>query len=219
MKIKEIKQNLLRKLGDVFLHSIISVLCKSVKISKTNYSVIEKLLDKKQNFVLAFWHGTMLMPWYIHQNQNFSALVSQSKDGGLLANSLDKWGYKVTRGSSHKGGKEALATLQESAQQHYSIAITPDGPTGPPRIMKAGAVITAQRSGIPLVLCGVAYKKKYVFNSWDKFEIPKFFSKVSVQYSEPIYIDKNIDRDETSEIIKECDTKLNQLQEDAEKIF
>lgn len=219
MKIKEIKQNLLRNLGDVFLHSIINVLCKSVKLNRINYDVIEKLLSERQNFVLAFWHGTMLVPWYFHRSQNFAALISQSKDGGLLANSLIKWEYRVTRGSSHKGGKEALETLLENSKQNFSIAITPDGPTGPPRVMKAGAVITAQRSGIPLVLCGVACNKKYTFNSWDKFEVPKFFSKVSIKYSEPIFVDGNLNRDETSKIIEQCDVELNKLQDDAEKVF
>jgi lysophospholipid acyltransferase (LPLAT)-like uncharacterized protein len=219
MKFKEIKQNLLRNLGNIFLHSVINVLCKSVKIKRSNYSSIEKLLNDNQNFVLAFWHGTMLMPWYIHRNQKFSALISLSKDGGLLANSLTKWGYNVARGSSHKGGKEALETLLENSKNNFSIAITPDGPTGPPRKMKAGAVITAQRSGIPLVLCGIANEKKYVFNSWDKFEVPKFFSKVSIKYSEPIYIDSELSREETSKIIEKCNVQLNQLQEDAEKSF
>ena len=218
MKIKEIRQNLLRNLGNIFLHGIINVLCKTVKVNRVNYTVIEKLLSEKQNFVLAFWHGTMLVPWYFHRGQNFSALISQSKDGGLLANSLIKWGYIVTRGSSHKGGKEALETLLENSKQNFSIAITPDGPTGPPREMKAGAVITAQRSGIPLVLCGVACNKKYTFNSWDKFEVPKFFSKVVMKYSDPIIVDENISRDETSKIIEECDVKLNQLQKDADEI-
>ncbi len=67
----------------------------------------------------------------------------------------------------------------------YSVAITPDGPTGPARVMKAGAVIAAQRASIPLVLLGVAYSKKYIFKSWDKFEVPKFFSNVTLVYSNP----------------------------------
>jgi len=218
MKYKEFKQNLLRKLGNLFLHSIVNVLGKTVKTTRINSSEVDELVYRKQNFVLAFWHGTMLMPWYLHKNQNFSALVSQSKDGAILANSLVKWGYKVERGSSHKGGKEALNTLLENSKQNYSVSITPDGPTGPPRVMKAGAIITAQRSGIPLVLCGVAYKKKYIFNSWDKFEVPKFFSKVVVKYSKPIIIDNELSRDETSKIIAECNVLLNQLQKDAEEI-
>jgi len=218
MKFKTIKQNILRNLGNVFLHSIVSVLCKTVNIKRINSFKIDELLQKKQNVVFAFWHGTMLMPWYVHRNQKFSALVSQSKDGSLLANSLSKWGYKVERGSSHKGGKEALNTLLDNIDKSYSVSITPDGPTGPPRIMKAGAVIAAQRSSVPLVLCGVAYKKKYVFKSWDKFEIPKFFSGVTLKYSDPIIVDNNLSREETSEIIKKCDIILNKLQKDAEEI-
>lgn len=218
MKIKQLKQDFLRTLGNIFLHSIINVLCKTVKIKRENSNEVDNLVKSNQNFVLAFWHGTMLIPWYLHRNQKFSALVSQSKDGSLLANSLAKWGYKVERGSSNKGGKEALNTLLENSKNNFSISITPDGPTGPPRVMKAGAIITAQRSSVPLVLCGVAYKKKYIFNSWDKFEVPKFFSNVVVLYSEPIFIESNLTRDEVSKIITECDILLNKLQKDAEKI-
>ncbi|MBU0473445.1 MAG: lysophospholipid acyltransferase family protein [Bacteroidetes bacterium] len=218
MKIKGIKQKVLHNLGNIFLHSIINVLCKSVKIEKINSVEVHELLKLNQNFVLAFWHGTMLIPWYVHRNQNFSALVSLSKDGSLLANTLLKWGFKVERGSSHKGGKEALNILLENCKQKYSVAITPDGPTGPPREMKAGAVITAQRSNLPLILCGVAYKKKYIFNSWDKFEIPKFFSNVVIKYSEPVYISAELSRDETSKEIIRCNALLNQLQNDVEKI-
>jgi len=218
MKIKVIKQKVLQFLGNIFLHSLVNVLCKSVKIKMINSIEVENLLKLKQNFVLAFWHGTMLIPWYVHRNKNFSALVSLSKDGSILANTLNKWGYKVERGSSHKGGKEALNTLLENSKMNFSVAITPDGPTGPPRKLKAGAVITAQRSNIPLILCGVAYKKKYVFNSWDKFEVPKFFSKIVLNYSKPIYIDSNLNREDTSIIINECDVLLNQLQKDAQEI-
>lgn len=218
MKIKEIKQKILHNLGNIFLHSSINVLCKTVKIVKINSNEVDNLIELNQNFVLAFWHGTMLIPWYVHKNQNFSALVSLSKDGSLLANTLLKWGFKVERGSSHKGGKEALNTLLENCKQNYSVAITPDGPTGPPRVMKAGAVITAQRSNLPLILCGVAYKKKYIFRSWDKFEVPKFFSEVVIKYSEPIIISAELSRDETAKEIIRCDTLLNQLQRDAEEI-
>ncbi|PIQ08291.1 MAG: hypothetical protein COW71_12570 [Ignavibacteriales bacterium CG18_big_fil_WC_8_21_14_2_50_31_20] len=218
MKIKIIKQKLLQNLGNIFLHSIVNALCKTVKIKKINSNKVENLLNLNQNFVLAFWHGTMLMPWFVHKNQNFSALVSLSKDGSLLANTLIKWGYKVERGSSHIGGKEALNTLLENSRNKFSVAITPDGPTGPPKQMKAGAVITAQRANIPLILCGVAHKKKYVFNSWDKFEVPKFFSEVVLKYSEPIYIDAELTREDTSIIINNCDVLLNQLQKDAQEI-
>lgn len=217
MKYKEIRQSFLRVLGNQFLYGTVSVLCKTVKLDIKNAAKTDGLIKDGNNIVFAFWHGTMLIPWFLQRDKNFSSLVSQSKDGELLANALVKWNYNVERGSSHKGGKEALEMLIEKANNKYSISITPDGPTGPPRVMKAGAVIIAQRSEIPLVLCGVAYKNKYVLEkSWDRFQIPKFFSKINVIYSDPIYIGKELSREEVSKMIDKCSIKLNELQMEAE---
>jgi len=217
MELKKHKQTFLRFIGNVFLSNAVNVLCKTLKFEYENKSVIDKLFDENKNFVIAFWHGTMLVPWFINRNKNFGALVSNSKDGDLLAKLLSKWNYKVARGSSHSGGKEALATLLNFTDKNYSVAITPDGPTGPPHKMKAGAVVTAKKTGTPLVLLGINYTKKYILNSWDKFQIPKPFSKIYVIYSRPIFIDKNLSYDETSGIILKCEAELNNLQSKAEK--
>ncbi|GBD91418.1 hypothetical protein BMS3Abin04_02149 [bacterium BMS3Abin04] len=216
MELKKHKQKILRFIGNLLLSNVINVLCKTLKLEHENKPVIDKLFIENQNFVIAFWHGTMLVPWFINRNRNFGALVSNSKDGDLLAKILIKWNYIVARGSSNSGGKEALATLLNFADKNYSVAITPDGPTGPPHKMKAGAVITAKKAGIPLILLGINYSKKYVLNSWDKFQIPKPFSKIYVIYSEPIFVNKNLSYDETSNIILECETELNNLQSKAE---
>jgi lysophospholipid acyltransferase (LPLAT)-like uncharacterized protein len=99
------------------------------------------------------------------------------------------------------------------ARNKYSIAITPDGPRGPKYKFKAGAVITAKKSGIPIVLAGVGFKKKKVLSNWDKFEIPYFFTTAKIIYSEPIYVESNLSYEETSEVISRCDENLNKLQQ------
>lgn len=210
--MKQLKQKILLFLGNHLLTYVIRVLCKTVKIKKINSDAVEKLGGENKNFVLAFWHGTMTIPWFLHRNKNFGAIVSQSKDGKLLSNLLEKWNYKLTRGSSHKGGKEALGRLLEMAGNNYSIAITPDGPTGPVFKMKPGAVVTAKKSGIPLLLMGVGYKKFYEFRSWDNFKIPKLFSEAQVIYSDAIIIPEELDYDATNEKIIECEKILNELQ-------
>lgn len=213
--MKKVKQNILRLLGNYFLKSAINLLCKSLKIEKINQEVIDHLQQKNQNYVLAFWHSTMLLPWYVHRNQNFAALTSLSKDGDLLARQLKSWNYKVVRGSSSKGGDIALGIMVDLAKNKYSIAITPDGPRGPVRQFKAGAVITAKKSGIPIVLAGVGFSNKRKLKSWDSFEIPKFFSKAKIVYSEPILVNSELPYEETSEIIKKCEQMLNELQDSA----
>jgi len=216
MSLKKTKQGVLRFLGDHFLYYGITVLCKSLKIEKENYSVIENLNLKNQNYVLAFWHGTMLLPWYLHGAPNFAALTSKSKDGELLAKILKKWKYQVVRGSSSTGGDVALGIIVDYARNKYSIAITPDGPRGPKHKFKAGAVVTAKKTKIPVVLAGVAFKRKKILSNWDKFEIPYFFTTAKVIYSEPIYVDSNLTYEETSAVISKCDEELNKLQQQAQ---
>ena len=212
MNLKESKKKIFRFLGDHFLFYAVTALCKSLKIEKLNYEIIETLKVKNQNYVLAFWHSTMMLPWYLHGAPNFAALTSKSKDGDLLAKILKKWKYNVVRGSSSTGGDVALETMVDYAKNKYSIAITPDGPRGPNQKFKAGAVITAKKSGMPLVLAGVGFKKKKTLNNWDKFEIPHFFTKAKIIYSEPIYVDHNLSYEQTSEIILKCEAELNRLQ-------
>jgi lysophospholipid acyltransferase (LPLAT)-like uncharacterized protein len=219
MSLKRSKQGILRFLGDHFLYYAITALCKSLKIVKQNYEVIEKLETGKKNYVLAFWHGTMILPWYLHGATEFAALTSKSKDGDLLAKILKKWKYQVVRGSSSTGGDVALGIMVDYARNKYSIAITPDGPRGPKQKFKAGAVITAKKSGIPVVLAGVGFKKKKTLNNWDKFEIPHFFTKAKIIYSEPIYVQENLSYEETSAVISSCDEELNKLQQSAQNFI
>jgi hypothetical protein len=216
MSLKKSKQQVLRFLGDYFLYYGITALCKSLKIEKENYAVIENLNSKNQNYVLAFWHGTMMLPWYLHGAPNFAALTSKSKDGDLLAKILKKWKYQVVRGSSSTGGDVALGILVDYARNKYSIAITPDGPRGPRQNFKAGAVVTAKKTKIPVVLAGVGFKRKKILSNWDKFEIPCFFTTAKVVYSDPIYVDSNLTYDETYAIISKCDAELNMLQQQAQ---
>lgn len=215
MKLSEKNKNILRFLGIHAAGFAVNVLLKTVRLEKVNHSHVEELSGTGKNFVAAFWHGSMALGWYINRNQNFSALVSKSKDGDVLANLLKGWNYKVVRGSSHIGGKEALGLMLELTRQKFSLAITPDGPTGPIYKMKAGAVVTAKKSKIPLILIGIGIKKKITLKSWDSFEIPKPFTKAVVLFSDPIFVDANLSYDETSNMIIDCENRLNELQKRA----
>ena len=216
MNLKKAQQDALRFASQFFITGGVTALCKSLKINVQNGATIENLKSEKQNFVLAFWHGTMLLPWYLHGNPSFAALTSKSKDGDLLARILKKWKYNVVRGSSSVGGDVALGIMIDYTKNDYSIAITPDGPRGPRHKFKAGAVITAKKANVPIVLSGVGYKKRKVLKNWDKFEIPFFFSRVKIIYSDPIYVSNELNYDETSDVIEECETKLNLLQQEAQ---
>ncbi|MCK9210431.1 MAG: lysophospholipid acyltransferase family protein [Ignavibacteriaceae bacterium] len=216
MKLRKLHQDFLRFIGNYVLYILIQTLCKTLRIQSAGNDSIKSLLKEKKEFVIAFWHGTMVIPWFAHRNLKLLAIISKSKDGDLLSKILRKWNYKVVRGSSSKGGNIALQIMIDHAKHECPVAITPDGPRGPNFKMKAGAVITAKKSGVPLVLVGVGCKSKRKLHSWDNFEVPFPFSKVQLVYSEPILIGKNLSYDETSKMILQCEEKLNELQKKAQ---
>ncbi|MBN2571634.1 MAG: lysophospholipid acyltransferase family protein [Ignavibacteriales bacterium] len=218
MENKKDKKKFLRKIGFVLLPFLIDILCKTLRVNVVNKNYIDKLIEKKQNFVVAFWHGTMLYAWYYHRKNKMAALVSQSKDGELLTRVLKKWRYNIVRGSSSMGGKEAINIMVDLVKENYTIAITPDGPRGPAVEMKAGAIVTAKKGSIPLVLIGIAYRKKKILKSWDKFQIPFPFTRCAILFSEPVMIENHLTYEETDKIIKKKEKELNELTDEANRI-
>lgn len=159
--------------------------------------------------IVVFWHGNMLPLWKIFSNLNAYAVVSQSPDGELLSNLLSKWGYKLIRGSSSRGGKEALNKIIEVLHTSY-VLITPDGPRGPKNIMKSGAVIASIRGGSPLYISKVTFGLSYSFKrSWDNFKFPLPFSKINVEFFGPFLFEKTEDRKKISNYIKTIENLLN----------
>ena len=217
MTLKKIKHDVLRFIGNFTLFFGINVLCKTLQISFVNKKVVDELARDEKNYVVAFWHGTMLLPWYLYRNKKFTALISKSKDGDLLGKILKRWNYNVIRGSSSVGGDVALSIMVDYAKNNNSIAITPDGPRGPAFKLKAGAVITAKKSGLPLVLLGIGFKKKRLLKSWDSFQVPFFFTRAIAVFSDPIYVGDKLSYNDTSKIIESCELQLCKLQAEAEK--
>lgn len=154
-------------------------------ISKTWRITVEGEL--RNCSIIAFWHSDMLPVWKYFSGTNSAAVVSLSKDGDLLAQLLQQWGYVLIRGSSSKNGKEVLKRIMSNLAQR-SVLITPDGPRGPNRKMKAGAVVSAMRTNSPLFLIKVKLGWSVRFRkSWDKFALPLPFSKIKLDIIGPFF--------------------------------
>lgn len=159
--------------------------------------------------IIVFWHGVMLPNWKIFSNKMPFAVISTSKDGQILVDLLEKWGFSFIRGSSSQKGKEVLENIVELAPKHF-ILMTPDGPRGPKMKMKAGAVVAAHRSSVPLHYLTTKILSKKVFpKSWDSFELPLPFSKIEIQISKPIFVPSNLSKDEINDLILDIESKMN----------
>lgn len=133
--------------------------------------------------VVAFWHGKMFAGWWSQRRSKPVALVSKSSDGALLAGVLRTWRYRLVRGSSSSNGREALeeAIAQVKGGEAQVLVITPDGPRGPYHEFKRGAFLASYGLACPLYFVSVRYNKAHTFQrSWDKFELPYPFSRVTM---------------------------------------
>lgn len=203
-----------------FLWWIILLWCKSLRYTFVNAEKFDRLRNDGQRYVIAFWHGSMFVGWFLHRptpQGTISALVSQSSDGEYLSTILERWKYSMIRGSSHIGGKEAMQLMVNAVQEGSALAITPDGPRGPRCEMKMGAVRTAQRTSVPLVLAGIAMKKKRNLRSWDKFEVPMPFSRIAVHYSDPVMVPAELTGEPLELFKKVMEAELNRLTKEAER--
>jgi lysophospholipid acyltransferase (LPLAT)-like uncharacterized protein len=133
--------------------------------------------------IVAFWHGGMFPIWYRFRRRGISALISASRDGELLAGYLERsLRYReVIRGSTSKGGRRALAEMMEVLERR-TLLITPDGPRGPARHAKPGALIAAARSERPLIVAGWTCRSSIKLKSWDNMEIPLPFAQIDFRY-------------------------------------
>jgi lysophospholipid acyltransferase (LPLAT)-like uncharacterized protein len=161
--------------------------------------------------IILFWHGKMLPVWKAFSKYSPTGVVSKSRDGEILSGLLKKWNFSLIRGSSSTDGKIVLNKIIEAAGGNF-ILMTPDGPRGPSGIMKAGGVVSAQRSGVSLYLCGVKISKKYEFKkSWDNFNLPMPFSSIILNFSDCKIVDKSADRNEINKLIDIYTNELNIL--------
>ncbi len=172
-----------RKLGALLLR----LLRKTLK-----FEVINQETSDRIRCIYMFWHRNLLLMTLQRIDQGAAVMVSSSKDGELIAGPLSELGYIPVRGSSSRKGSMAMREMIRMSKT-ISLAITPDGPKGPCYTFHPGLFQIAYLAKIPIVAVAVNANKEWLFNSWDKFRFPKPFAKLTMIYSDPIWVNNKED--------------------------
>jgi lysophospholipid acyltransferase (LPLAT)-like uncharacterized protein len=142
-----------------------------------------------ENYIGALWHNRLLVfPLVLHRflsQRHGAALISASRDGDLLADAVQRFGYNVVRGSSSRLGASAILQLGEVLASHGDVVITPDGPLGPAYELGPGIIFLAQKTGAPVLPINMEYSSCWRIKSWDRFIVPRPFAKVRVIIGAP----------------------------------
>jgi lysophospholipid acyltransferase (LPLAT)-like uncharacterized protein len=151
--------------------------------------------------IFALWHNrifTMPPIWVRTGGKGRSTVVltSASKDGTTLATAMAGFGLGAIRGSSSRRALSALIGMKKALREGRDVCVTPDGPRGPRYNLQAGLIKIAQSTGTSIVPIHIRYGSAWRLNTWDRFVIPKPFSRVSVTFDHPFIVPKDLSEEE-----------------------
>jgi lysophospholipid acyltransferase (LPLAT)-like uncharacterized protein len=142
-------------------------------------------------------------------------IISHSKDGDMQTRIFQRFGYQVIRGSSKRGGVQALIEAIRVLKKGDSMCITPDGPRGPTGIVQDGVVMMAQKSGCALVPVATYAKPAWFAPTWDRYMAPLPFSRAVFLVGEPLYVPADASSELTEQIRLKLESEIHRLQAEA----
>ena len=175
-----------------------------------------ELLDGGR-YIYAFWHEYLFVPSYLYARPDSAALVGLHRDGELLTHLHERFGARVVRGSTTRGGTAALLRMLRDPAGVRHFGITPDGPKGPRRRSEFGAVYLASRTGRAIVPVGFGYARCWRAASWDRFAVPLPFSRVRCVTAHPVRVPPKLGTDELGPYQREVEAAINHATAIAER--
>jgi len=180
----------------------------------------KNVLDEHKSLIYASWHQRFFPGIaFFSSRKPIAIMISQSRDGEMVARVVDILGWCPVRGSSTRGGGAALRKLKDLACAGYNIGHIVDGPKGPFGVVKAGLLRIAQVAGKPVVPTITSAQKKWVFNSWDRFMVPKPFARVIIRFGEAIDVPAELDDEAFEQKRRFIEQRLQDLYADTDRIW
>ena len=151
------------------------------------------LIDKNKSIIFSVWHSHLLSIVHDLRNMEINALAGTHSDADLISHIATKWGWKMVRGSSKEKGSEAYKSMLRLIKNSNRslLFITPDGPSGPPKVPKKGIIRLAQNTNAGIIPIRVNYTRSWGFKNWDTFYLAKPFGTISIEYGQAIYLKKS----------------------------
>jgi lysophospholipid acyltransferase (LPLAT)-like uncharacterized protein len=160
--------------------AVIRALAVTWRMETVNGEELAAARRAGKRVIFALWHGELLPLLWHQRGEDVAIVISEHRDGEIIAQIAESLGYSTVRGSSSKGGSRALIGLMREIDAGRDGAITPDGPRGPARVFAPGAAVAAQRTGALIVPIRAQASSAWRLKSWDRFLIPKPFARVRV---------------------------------------
>lgn len=170
----------------------------------------ERLVAAGRPFIVAFWHGRLLMlPCAWTYAQPMHMVISQHRDGLLISRTIRAFGLATIAGSTSRGGTQVLRSILRALKEGAYVGVTPDGPRGPRMRVGGGVVQAARLAGVPILPLTYAASRRKVMTSWDRFVVALPFARGIIRWSEPIEVPADADAAALEAIRRTLEDRLN----------
>jgi len=174
-------------------YRLISLLGSTLRWKTEGLEHYDAIVASGRQPVMAFWHGRILPATYYFRRRGIVVITSENFDGEWIAGIIERFGFETARGSTSRGARKALLQLTRAMAAGKPAGFTIDGPRGPARVARAGAVWLAKATGNPVLPFHLEASRAWTLNSWDRTQIPKPFSSVSIAMGEPFAVPTDAD--------------------------
>ncbi|VAV85057.1 Protein of unknown function DUF374 [hydrothermal vent metagenome] len=182
---KRITNRLTVLLAPFIGRTAIRFIALTMRITYIGFEPYKKLIASGEGHILAFWHGRLMMMPYGYKGRGVTVLISQHRDGELIARTIEGLGIKCVRGSSTRGWLGGVKGMLKAVKAGRDLAITPDGPQGPRYKAQMGAVTIAARTGLPIIPMAFGASKKKLLNPGTALSSPNLFVRASLSAATP----------------------------------
>jgi lysophospholipid acyltransferase (LPLAT)-like uncharacterized protein len=187
----KLSERLLFRFGPPLAAWLVRLLSASLRTEVLGEEQVKSLWAQGKRVIFPVWHDQLLLMRQGYLGSGLTGLASSSKDGELVARMLNCFGVEAVRGSSSRGGAKALRQLVRLGKSDRDLALTPDGPRGPRRVIKPGIAQLARLTGRPVVPVCFVTSRGHRFASWDRFCVPYPFARGVYVYGDPLLVEKD----------------------------
>ncbi|MDX1764789.1 MAG: lysophospholipid acyltransferase family protein [bacterium] len=198
---------------------VIKVIGWTLRLEIAGGEHLQPFKDRKLPVLFAFWHNRLLYTCYYLRKEGLTMMISQSRDGELIARVARYFGIDATRGSSSRQGLRAVAQLARVMAEGRNGGITPDGPRGPLYRLQMGVLLAARKAQVPVLPVSINFSRMKVFRSWDRFRFPYPFSRAVLVYGPPFPVPADAQGEKMEQLRGALEARLKEVTESSDRYF
>jgi hypothetical protein len=211
------KKRLMIRAADLCFYSLIKSIGSTIRYEVTGWDNWLACTSEGRLPIYTFWHEGIILSTHFWRRRDIVVMTSQSFDGEYIARFIQRFGYGAARGSSTRGGIGALVDMIRAMREGKPAAFTIDGPKGPARVAKLGAVLLAKKSGQPILPFCVTPARYLELKSWDRLRIPAPFTRARVDIGPPLLVPADASDSSLEDYRLRLQATLDELQQRGEQ--